>query len=327
MYRKRVNDWKLHKNHKALEKEEILRCVETNRRLGVDLGEPMVNGRMVKMHVIERHRKEKRKAGSPSPSVADSRPTKCARLRRSTYAGSISFSRIEDPTGYRNYQNLLFQVDQYYNSKLENEPHIAWDAWQRSSASQQIKVSCTFEGTTYTCALDAPEDIFARYMSAVRLLEDNRTREAWRMIQEGAEMVRPLLLQKSPIFIKELLVYVWAESSATHAGVKMQLLHLISAMATVVYGDRHLISTVCQLVQSLHRKQDVIELTMRKLWDVLKHRLGHNHSASLRAQRKICEMLLAREGDHDVERSLWELVGLCERFQGRNAYDTRRSLV
>jgi hypothetical protein len=327
MYKKRIHDWQLHKNFKAWEKEEILRCVDKNGKLGLDLGMPMVNGRTVKMHIIERHRKEKRKARSRSPSVIDGRSAKCARPRRPTCSASISFSRIEDPTDYRNYQNLLFQVDQYYNSKLENDPHTAWDAWQQSSTSQQIKVSCTFEGATYTCALDAPEDIFARYMSAVRLLEDNRTREAWRMIQEGAEMVRPLLLQESPIFIKELLVYVWAESSAAHAGVKMQLLHLISGMATVVHGNRHPISTVCQLLQILHRKQDVIELTMRKLWDVLKHRLGHNHSASLRTQRKICEMLLPRDGDHDVERSLRELVRLCERFHGQNAYDTRRSLV
>ena len=41
-----------------------------NQKLGVDLGEPIVNGRMVKMHLIERHRKEKRKARSPSPHVS-----------------------------------------------------------------------------------------------------------------------------------------------------------------------------------------------------------------------------------------------------------------
>jgi hypothetical protein len=70
MYKKRINDWQLRKNRKASEKEEISRIIEANRKLGVDLGEPMVNGRMVKMHLIERHRKEKRKAGSLSPTVS-----------------------------------------------------------------------------------------------------------------------------------------------------------------------------------------------------------------------------------------------------------------
>ena len=70
MYKKRINDWKLHKYRKASEKEEISRITEMNKRLGVDLGEPMVNGRTVGAHLIERHRKEKRKASSSNPNVS-----------------------------------------------------------------------------------------------------------------------------------------------------------------------------------------------------------------------------------------------------------------
>lgn len=70
MYKKRINDWQLHKYRKASEKEEISRIIEMNKKLGVDLGEPMVNGRTVKMDLIERHRKEKQKASFPSPSVS-----------------------------------------------------------------------------------------------------------------------------------------------------------------------------------------------------------------------------------------------------------------
>jgi ribosomal protein L21 len=70
MYKKRINDWQLHKYRKASEKEEISRMIEVGKRLGVDLGEPMVNGRTVETHLIERHRKEKRKASSSNPSVS-----------------------------------------------------------------------------------------------------------------------------------------------------------------------------------------------------------------------------------------------------------------
>ena len=69
MYKKRIKDWQLYKYRKASEKEEILRIIERNKKLGVDLGEPLVNGRTVKMHLIERHRKEERKASSPSHNV------------------------------------------------------------------------------------------------------------------------------------------------------------------------------------------------------------------------------------------------------------------
>src|SRR5450432_1953060 len=121
MYKKRINDWELHKNCKASAKEEILRSIEANRELGVNLGEPIVNGRTVKMHIIERHRKEKRRARSPGSVVTDGLSTKRACLQRAGFSASISFSRIEDPTDYRNCENLLFQIDQYYNAKLEND--------------------------------------------------------------------------------------------------------------------------------------------------------------------------------------------------------------
>jgi hypothetical protein len=90
----------------------------------------MVNGRKVKMHIIDRHRKEKRKARSPSPSVIDGRSAKRGRPPGPTSSTAISFSWIEDPTDYRNYETLLFQVYQFYTSKLENDPQVAWDSWQ-----------------------------------------------------------------------------------------------------------------------------------------------------------------------------------------------------
>src|SRR2546423_15473001 len=79
MYKKRINDWHLYKYCKASQKEEILKGIETNRELGPDLGEPIVNGRKVKMHIIERYRKEKRRARSPEPSKMINRCAKRAR--------------------------------------------------------------------------------------------------------------------------------------------------------------------------------------------------------------------------------------------------------
>jgi hypothetical protein len=142
------------------------------------------------------------------------------------------------------------------------------------------------------------------------------------MIQEGAELVRPLLLQESPIFIRELLTYLSANFSVAHVGVKMQLLHLISGMAAVVHGDRHPISNVCRLLQVLHGKHDIIELTMAKLRDVLKGRLGQNHSSVIFSQRRLCDMLVDQEKYDEAGRSLCDLFSICERFLGRDDYDT-----
>lgn len=326
MYKKRINDWQLRKNCKALEKEEILRSIETNRELGVDLGEPIINGQTVKMHIIERHHREKRKVRSPGPSMAGARSTKRICLQRAGFSASISFSRIEDPAEYRNFENLLFQIDQYYNAKLENDPHAAWNTWKQSSFPRPIKVRYTFQDATYTCALISTASMFDRYMVAFHLLNANHHRDAWRMIQEGAEMVRPILLQQCPEFIRELLASLSFMQSAGHDELKTELLRLISNMAIVVHGDRHPISILCQLLQTLHGNRDVISLGMSKIRDVLKRRLGHTHFELICTQRRHCLVLLEQKMYDEAKRTLLDIINICEHVYGRNHHHTRESL-
>ena len=352
MYKKRIKDWKLNKNCKASEKEEILRRVEANRELGVDLGDPMLNGRTVKMRVIERHRKEKRKARSPSPDVSlalrdtlkrssdikkftdrttvalsDGRSSKRARPQGRTCSALISFSRIKDPAEYRDSQNLLFQVDQYYKSKLEKDPHAAWDAWAKSARARRTKISYNFQGRTLTCTFSSHAEVFNRFYSANDCLEENRHREAWKLIEEGAEMVRPLVQRESPSFLWALLRYYLYPFSATYAGVQKELLHHFSSMAIVLLGERHPISNVCRLLQILHGRKNVAELTLRKVRDILKHCLGEGHEALVVVQQKLCDELMQQERYDEAERSLHGLVDICERLHGRNAYYTRSTLL
>ena len=352
MYKKRISDWKLHKNCKAPEKAEILRHVEIYRELGVDIGDPILNGRIVKMHVLERHRKEKRKARSPSPDVSrpssdiakgfsdsgkgadgfavaddgDDRLTKRARSEGLTGTTSISFSRIDDPVDYRNCENLLCQVDQYYNSRLERDPNATWNAWQKSRKVSRI--SYTFQGSNYTCSFNGDAwMVFGRYESAIACLEDGRPQEAWRMIEEGAEMVRPFLMQEPYRLLSTLLPLISRWYSSHYVRVVQHLLHLLSGMATLVLGERHPISNACRLLENLREKQYVTELTLRKLQDVLERCLGKGHPDSLVVQRTICDGLIDQRRYDEAERSLCDLVKICERFLGRNDFQTRYALA
>jgi hypothetical protein len=351
MYKKRINDWQLHKNRKASEKEEISRIIEANQKLGVDLGEPMVNGRMVKMHLIERHRKEKRKARSPSPTVSlalrdvlkswsdlkkssnrdtmalSGRSTKRARRSGSTYSVSISFSRIEDPTDFRNFENILFQVDQYYSSKLGNDPRSAWNSWKASSERRKRKISCTFQRDTYACTFEESNSVFYRYYLADWYLQQNRTRDAWKLVQEGAEMVRPLLQQESPRFLQELLLHFVGTYSGDYAGIQKQLLHLLTSMSFITYGRGHPVSIICRLLQILYGKQHIIEQTMKKLHDTFKHHLGEDHSASLFVQDRLCDALMSQKRYAEAEHSFRDTIKANERYHGRSAYGTRYALL
>jgi tetratricopeptide (TPR) repeat protein len=259
-------------------------------------------------------------------ALSGGQSTKRARRLRPTYSVSISFSRIEDPTDFRNFENILFQVDQYYSSKLGNDPHEAWNSWKASSKCRQIKVSYTFQGDTYTCIFDGLNRVFYRYYLADRYLRKNRTRDAWRLVQEGAEMVRPLLQQESPSFLRELLHHFSGIYSGDYAAIQRQLLHLLTNMSFITYGRGHPVSIICRLLQLLYGKQHVIEQTMKKLHDTFKHHLGEDHSASLSVQDKLCDALMFQKKYAEAERSLQDIIKASERCHGRSARSTRLTL-
>jgi hypothetical protein len=253
----------------------------------------------------------------------DRQPAKRARPRGAMCSASISFSRIEDPADYRNYENLLFQVDQYYNSKLENDPRKTWKAWQKSSSLDGQEVLYTFQDISYTCRFTEHKGVFDRFVLAKQCLLYDRPREVWRLVQEGAEMVRPSLLQERPGFLRSLLVYLSRSSSSRFSEVQVQLLHLMSNMAIIVHGEHHPISNMCRLLLTLHEKKDVIELAQRKLLDTFKHHLGENHRSSLLAQARLCKTMRRQKRWDEAERSLRDLIKTHERFDGRTHFSTR----
>ena len=147
------------------------------------------------------------------------------------------------------------------------------------------------------------------------------------MIEEGAEMVRPLLMQEPYEVLGGLLDLVSRICSNAYVGVLQRLLHLPSGMAVIVHGVQHPIPNACRLLEALYTKQHVLELASRKIRDVLKHCLGEDHTASLDAQRLVSRDLIKQRRYREAERSLRDLVEISERFCGRNAYNTRYALV
>src|ERR1700733_4795985 len=189
-------------------------------------------------------------------ALSDGRSTKRTRQPGPTRSVPISFSRIPDPTDFRNFEKMLFQVEKYYSVKLGSDPHKAWDSWKDFS---KIKVSITFQGDTYACIFDRTDSVFYRFYLADRYLEENRTQDAWRLAHEGAEMVGPLLRQESSHFLRELLLHFLDEYSGDYAGIQRELLHFLTSMSFITYGREHPISIICQLLQTSYGNQHIIE--------------------------------------------------------------------
>src|SRR2546430_5198882 len=215
MYKKRISKWGLHKNCKAAEKEAILRCMDTQEDLNVDLGQPMLNGKPVRMHVLHRHRKEKRKGDCLASekdhvdqevlsdtchaskrkifaavnSVTDSSANaKRTRIRRQASTILVSFSRVTDPADYRNAQDLLVQLDHYIDAKLDGNPHTALDAWENSSILPRggIGVSYMFQNRAFVGRFVHHTDLFEGFYATVGCLDSEQVRSAWKLANESA---------------------------------------------------------------------------------------------------------------------------------------------
>jgi len=256
-------------------------------------------------------------------ALSDGRSTKRARHPGPTCPVSISFSRIGDPTDFRNFENILFQVEKYYGLKLGSDPHKAWDSWKDFS---KIKVSITYQGDTYACIFDRTDSVFYRFYLADRYLEENRHQDAWRLAHEGSGMILPLLRQESRHFLRELLLHFLDEYSGDHAGLQRELLNHLTDMSSIAYGKEHPISIICQLLQTSYGNHHIIEQTMRKLHNTFKYHLGEDHPASCLVQDRLCVALMSQKKYAEAERPLQDLLKANERRCGRNAYATRHTL-
>ena len=292
MYNKRISDWQLFKNQKASEKEQVARQLEAHKKLGVDLGAPMIRGRQIEEHKIARHLKEKRNINVKPPEWAllvqdeplnlssttseDTRPRKRARMQRSTSCHAISFSRVKDPTEYRNVENVLVQIDHYFSSKLEGDPLNAWNAWEKSAGSPDkvTRIRYTHESRTYVSTFTGPDDLYDLcYAAAVRLHTSHFRRDGWQMIHGGAEMIRPCLMQESPHFLRRLLCILDDSGMERHPEVLHLLLRHFISMATCIYGKGHPISIICHTLQTSRNMKLIVSLAKEKLVDTLKRHL------------------------------------------------------
>jgi hypothetical protein len=352
MYKKRIHKWQLRKNCKTAEKEAILRCMDTQENLGVDLGRPMLNGKPVKMHLIDRHRKEKRKADDLASeddqlgqkmssdtchidkrtnfaimmSVEDrSLNTKRARTKRQASTMMVSFSHITDPTEYRNTQDLLVQLDNYINAKLDRDPQASMKVWEKSSRPPggAIHISYSFQDEDLTCRFEIDADLFTRFQTAFDCLDSGQVRSAWKMVNEGAAMVCASLQQQSPELLHLLLRNLAMRNERKYPEIVDQLLRQFSAVSMTVLGQRHPITNVCRLLQAFPNSGDIGTMAMQKTLDAFERRLGRDHPICFEIREKTCLGLIDQNKYDEAKHAVEQLLKICGKFQGQDDLGSR----
>ena len=346
MYNSRIKTWQLFKNQKAVEKEQVSRHLEAHKKLGIDLGAPMIRSREIEEHKITRHLKQKRKRSllppdstpleqdkplNASPTTSgDARSRKRARRQRSTSYHAISFSRINDPTEYRNAENVLVQIDQYFSSKLGADPLNAWNTWIESTGqlARATKIHYTYRSRSYISIYYEPWDLCNQfYGAAVRLGDHSYSQEGWKMIHGGAEMIRSCFQQESPDFLGNFLNLLDSSTIGRHPEVLDLLLHLLTGMAVCIYGERHPIAMTCNILQTSRERRQIVDLARKKLFDTLVNHLGKDHHDSLLLQADLTRNGKTQKTPDEKMSAACGLAAYCESTRGRNDFLTRQSLL
>lgn len=357
MYKKRITKWQLRKNCKTAEKEAILQCMDTQKTLGVDLGQPMLRGKPVRMHLIDRHRKEKRKADDLAPaddllghqissdcyhaskrknlalvaSVKDpSIHIRRPRKARPPSTVQVSFSHITPPTEYRNTEDLLVQVEHYIAAKLDRDPNASIYAWEKESSSlpgDAIDISYMFENKTLRCKFRNDADLFERFRVATKCLGNGQYRSAWKLINEGAAMVHACLIQQGPEFLRRLSVYLALEDVRKYPEITNLLLRQFSAVAVTILGQSHPASNICRLLQSFPTNPEIAVLALQKTMDAFEYRLGSDHYICLHTLEKICRALIAQKKYNEAGRVMLQILRKNEQSRGKNDFESRWGLL
>jgi hypothetical protein len=354
MYKTRFAKWGWRKNLKKAEKEAISQCMDAHENLGVDLGQPMLNGRPVRIPLIDRQRKEKRKADclackgaylgreasgntyqatKPNKFANEkavdehSAGTKRARTRRQASTILVSFSRIPDPTEYRNTEELLVQLEYYLDAKLDRDPHTSFNAWRKASTltGDTIHIPYTFEDKAFTCIFTDGVDLFDRIHASAHFWNNGQVRSAWKFANEGAAMVRSCLQQQSPELLQHLLRFVTRDYISKYSQICDVLLRQFLAIATIILGQSHPITRVCSLLQFFPNSQDIAILAMQKTLHTFERRLGGDHQASLNILVTLCRASMDQKNYDEAKSTMRQLLNACRRLLGRNDYGARRT--
>ncbi len=353
MYKKRITRWQLFKNYKSSEKEQIARSLEVNGHSGLEQ-HLTVRGAPVKMHRIDRHRRERNQVVLYTPDDTsafgqnlitssdftktrrpntllrrqDTRSGKRAQIHHRVSIISGPAPGISDLPEHRDTNILLWHIENYFSWKLGDEPTIAWESWTESADMSRSpeRISYTFQERTYECVFESATDVFDRFRSATSCLQRGAFHAAWKMVNEGAAMAQACLRQEHPCMLSSLYSLLGYPHWRYYPEILNDLLQLLVNMASIVCGSLHPITVILRMIFTSQKSTYAIEVGQNKLLDVVQCRLSETHGEILLSKLEVCTNLISQEKFDQGERSLRKFIEMCERLQGRDGVCTRLGL-
>lgn len=291
MFKRRITEWKIHKNYKAKEKELLAKRMKACVEAGNDVHSISFRGRPLKLDRVKRHyRSDKRFAQlweklsqSPDDISVDEAPVK----EESPSTATTPTNRIKpystsssSPEGTKVRRNqsssaepismamkLVPPIELYgvEEALFHTREAVQWQFTAFAplkSKDLQIRFSQMIPEEVKTGQTDQVSAFWLGLYRGFDYFHTGRADEAWKMFDTCCNMVQPLI-HSAPLQLLSCLLVHFATPWKGMAALEQHLLGFISSMVGNSLGEHHPLTKAFSMMTSAELRDRVIESMMQ----------------------------------------------------------------
>ncbi|KIW96099.1 uncharacterized protein Z519_03166 [Cladophialophora bantiana CBS 173.52] len=333
MFKRRITEWKIHKNYKAKDKELLAKRVKAYVDAGHDIQSISFRGRPLKLDRVKRHcRSDKRftqlwEQLSQSPesislgdiTIKDESPslvtTRSRTLPNSTASPEESDTSMQDekdgrfgattvnilpPTDLCNIQAALFYTREAVQWQFTTFNRLKLNELQRrfpNSIPEEVRAGQTDQVSAFWLGL----------YRGFEYLQTGRSPDAWRTFDVCCNMVQPLI-HFAPLQLLSCLLVHFATPWPGMAALEQHLLSFISSMAASVLGKHHPYAKALSMMTVADNRNHVIESMMQLIVEGYSTRRKPSNSSLFALRVDQIDMLRKRKNFQPAHHMCQQLI-------------------
>ncbi|KAK5214130.1 hypothetical protein LTR41_000322 [Exophiala xenobiotica] len=274
MYKRRITDWKIHKNYKAKEKEILARRVKACVDAGNDVRSISFHGRPLKLDRVKRHcRSDKILArlwehlsqspeldedvvikGGSSP-ITSIKPTSVQSSNKSPSPPDSEKKNASQPRVAANKLSIQIgdpdSLHAVHATLIHTREAIDWQftAFTRLKLGPlQGRFPESLPGEVLMGQVDQASAFWLSLYHGYTALKTGRSAEAWKTLDNSCKMVQPLLFSAPLQLLSCLLLHFATPWDVGLNTLEQHLLHFVSSMASNVMSPHHPLAKALRLV-------------------------------------------------------------------------------
>jgi hypothetical protein len=305
MYKTKISQWGLVKNHKASEKEQLARIAKAYRDAGKGIPLLTLRNRAVKMDRVRRFCKQQKilqEIWEALPTESCSKGTTLSlespRIRHAAVIGTIT-SALQGAG-----KPSLSQV--FGSRKMSFDPERPLSAASKGGRIELIlfhmkmfqKSQIDHTKELITLNRIAMDDLLItwwdKFVAGACLIRRQKPNLGWQKISEACDMAHQILDQRSQSFFRHLLSALDSYNVALQPDLRAHILRFFMKASALKLGYNHPISIVLYHLQEQQILEDVTIMAFEVLMDVARENLDPTDLEVWHLREIYCRILKKR---------------------------------